>query len=129
MSTSSLSSDLPVVPRAGFWRRLVAFVIDIAIVSVPFQLVAAILFATTSGWIQYSGGITFTRCEDSREVPEGLAPPPPAGSNLARDCRVYFFGAETARRLRVGRVTRDGATTKFIWRDYMLDREGHPING
>jgi RDD family protein len=127
-----MSSDEPVRaigPRAGFWRRLLAWVIDIVVISVPFQVIAAILFATTSGWIQQSGGITFATCVESREVPDGLSPPPPAGSNFTRECRVFFFGAETARTLQVARVTKEGRITKTIWRGYMLDANGHPIDG
>src|SRR5262249_46472773 len=57
-------------------------------------------------------------------------PPPPPGSNCARECKVYaFFGAQTARSLQVGRVTKEGATTKTVWRGYMLDRHGRPIDG
>jgi uncharacterized RDD family membrane protein YckC len=104
-------------------------VIDGIIISLPFQVIAAVLFAATSGWIQQSSGITFTTCMESREIPAGLDPPPPTGSNFARECRVLFFGAETARSLQVGRVTREGTTTKAVWRGYMLDRDGHPING
>jgi uncharacterized RDD family membrane protein YckC len=62
-------------------------------------------------------------------VPDGLAPPPPAGSNFARECNVYFFGAQTARTLEVGRVTKEGASTKTVSRYYMLDRHGRPIDG
>src|SRR5262245_30361117 len=125
-------SDQPIQPigrRAGFWRRLFAFAIDIAVVSLPFQVIVAILFEATSGWIQLSGGITFTTCVDSREVPEGLVPSPPAGSNFARECRVFFFGGETVRHLQVGRITKEGSTWKAVYRGYMLDRDGHPING
>jgi hypothetical protein len=129
---SAMSSDRPIQPigrRAGFWRRLFAFAIDIAVVSLPFQVIAAILFAATSGWIQQSGGITFATCVDRREVPEGLVPSPPAGSNFARECRMFFFGAETARHLQVGRITKEGSITKVVYQAYMLDRDGHPING
>jgi RDD family len=126
---SSDQSVRPIGPRAGFWRRLLAWIIDIAVVSVPFQIIAAILFATTAGWIQQSAGITFATCVQSREIPDGLSPPPPAGFNFARECRVFFFGAETARTLQVARITKEGRITKTVWRGYMLDRDGHPIDG
>jgi uncharacterized RDD family membrane protein YckC len=126
---SATSPDEIIEPRAGFWRRFLAFVIDVIIVSLPFQVIGAILFVATSGWIQQSGGVTYTICAFIKTAPDGLAPPPPAGSNFARQCSVYFFGAETARRLQVGRVTKEGTTTKTVWRGYMLARNGHPIDG
>jgi uncharacterized RDD family membrane protein YckC len=124
-----MTSDQSIRPRAGFWRRLLALMIDIIIISLPFQISAAALFAATSGWIQQSAGITVTSCEQVERLPDGLAPLPPPGSNFARECNVYFFGAQTAKILQVGRVTKEGTTTQTVWRGYMLDLDGHPING
>jgi uncharacterized RDD family membrane protein YckC len=126
---SAMSSDEIINPRAGFWRRSLAFMIDLVIVSLPFQIIGAILFVATSGWIQQSFGVTFTNCETAQTVPDGLFPAPPAGANFARQCGVYFFGAETARRLEVGRVTIEGRTGSIVSQSYMLDRHGYPING
>jgi uncharacterized RDD family membrane protein YckC len=103
--------------------------IDGIIISLPFQVAVAILFAVTSGRIQQVSGFTYTNCSVRQTVPDGLAPPPPAGSNFARECNVYFFGAQTARTLQVGRVTKEGAITKTVSRGYMLDRQGRPIDG
>jgi uncharacterized RDD family membrane protein YckC len=115
--------------NAGFWRRYLAVMIDLVILSLLFQIIGAILFVATSGWIQQSFGVTFTNCEIAQTVPDGLFPPPPAGANFARQCRVYFFGAETARRLEVGRLTTEGNTANIVSQSYMLDRDGQPING
>jgi uncharacterized RDD family membrane protein YckC len=123
-----MTSDQPVGVRAGFWRRSLALLIDGIIISLPFQVVVAILFAATSGRIQQVGGLTYTNCSIRQTVPDGLAPPP-AGSNFARECNVYFFGAQTARTLEVGRVTKEGVVTKTVSRHYMLDRHGRPIDG
>jgi hypothetical protein len=119
--------DPPIGTRADFWRRFLTYLIDIIIVWMPIQIIAALLFATTSGWIQGTGGVTYTSCVTGPQMPESLDPPPPAGSNFARECHVYFFGAETARYVQVGRSTREGSSTTAVWRIYMLDREGHPI--
>ena len=129
-----MTSDQPVGVRAGFWRRWLALWIDGIIISLPFQVVVAILFAATSGRIQQgvdgiSAGMGLTYCSKRQAVPDGLAPPPPAGSNFARECNVYFFGAQTARTLLVGRDTKEGAITKTVSRYYMLDRHGRPIDG
>jgi hypothetical protein len=42
---------------------------------------------------------------------------------------VYFIGAQTAKFLRVERVTVEGATANIVRLDYMLDPNGHPIDG
>jgi uncharacterized RDD family membrane protein YckC len=123
-----MTSDHPAEIRAGFWRRLLAVLIDAVIISLPFQLVVAILFAATSGRIQQFSGITYANCSILQTAPDGLAPPPPAGSNFVRECNVYFFGAETARSLQVGRVMRERGSTNTVSRVYMLDPDGHPIN-
>ena len=47
----------PPRPRAGFWRRLLAFIIDMAVVLIPLQIVVTILFAQTNGAIQGSFGV------------------------------------------------------------------------
>jgi hypothetical protein len=38
---SATSPDEIIEPRAGFWRRFLAFVIDVIIVSLPFQVIGA----------------------------------------------------------------------------------------
>jgi uncharacterized RDD family membrane protein YckC len=116
-------------PRAGYWRRTLASLIDALIISAPFQLLAAILFVVTAGWIQDSSGITWTSCDSVKEIPQALAPAPPVDANIIRDCRVFFFGMETARTLFVARATKQGSTTTSVFTTYMLDRDGHSIQG
>jgi uncharacterized RDD family membrane protein YckC len=73
------------------------------------------------------GDLAYTTCSRLETAPDRLAPPPPAAANLARECNVYFLGAQTARILQVGRGIKDSAKT--AWQTYMLDRDGHPIHG
>jgi uncharacterized RDD family membrane protein YckC len=113
--------------RGGFWRRVWAFVVDVLLTMVPFQIVVAVLYPMTDGAIQISSGIVISICQNRTDVatlPSGLDPPPPAGANYTSACRASFFGLETARWLTVGRETREGAITKKVWRTYALDREG-----
>lgn len=127
-----MSLDPPASVRAGLLRRCFAVLIDYFIISVPFQLIVAILFMATSGRIQqFGGGVTYASCASLKNIPDGivLAPPPPAGSNFARECSVYFFGAQTGRSLQVGRVIRHGASTQTISRSYLLDRDSQPVDG
>jgi uncharacterized RDD family membrane protein YckC len=116
------------LPRAGFWRRWLATIIDMIVVIVPFQVVAAILFAVTVGGVQMNSGL-FTSCAPATTVPKALDPPPPHDSNFATNCHVSFFGATTGATLIVGRTTREGTTTTTVRQGYMLDAEGKPING
>ena len=116
------------LPRAGFWRRWLALLIDVIIVMLPFQILAAILFAMTAGMIQMESGF-FSYCVDGKTIPQGLNPPPPHDSNAMRVCRISFFGAPTGAVLTVARVTREGNTTTTVSQGYMLDKEGTPIQG
>jgi uncharacterized RDD family membrane protein YckC len=118
-------------PRAGFWRRLIAFIIDGIIVSLPIQILVVVLFALTNGAVQTTSGIAFSNCLKTpqlSELPQGLDPPPPTGSNRAVICSTSLFGLETARRLTVSRVTKDGVVTKTFSRTYALDAQGNPRN-
>jgi uncharacterized RDD family membrane protein YckC len=125
--------------RAGFWRRVVAFLIDTLIVSMVVQLMVAFLFFATSGRLQMLGDLSYTSCSAPATVPNGLVPPLPAGVNYARECTITtFFGAPTAKILQVGRtkdgtVSRNGkvvtTTSREILQTYRLDQDGRPVNG
>jgi uncharacterized RDD family membrane protein YckC len=115
-------------PRAGFWRRTMALVIDTIVVSLPIQILVVLLFALSNGAVQTTSGIAFNNCLVTAELPQGLNPPPPAGSNRAVICRTSFFGLETARRLIVSRVTKEGIVTKTFSRTYALDAQGKPTS-
>jgi hypothetical protein len=116
----------PDASRAGFWRRLISTLIDAVIVIVPFQVLAAILFAVTAGGVQMNSGL-FTACAPATTVPKALHPPPPHDSNFATACHVSFFGATTGATLIVGRTTREGTVTKTVTQGYMVDADGKPI--
>jgi hypothetical protein len=116
------------LPRAGFWRRWLATLIDSVVVMFPFQILAAVLFAMTAGTVQMDSGF-YRYCAAANTVPQSLDPPPPHDSNFARVCRISFFGAPTGAILTVGRVTRDGSATTTVSQGYMLDKDGTPIHG
>jgi uncharacterized RDD family membrane protein YckC len=117
------------LPRAGFWRRWAATLIDWIVVAVPFQVLAVVLFASTAGFVQMHGGLFVNSCEIAKTIPQSLNPPPPHDSNFARVCRVSLFGATTGVTLTVGRFTQEGSTTKTVTQGYMLDQAGNPIDG
>jgi uncharacterized RDD family membrane protein YckC len=115
-------------PRAGFWRRFLSLLIDVIIVTLPFQAVAAVLFAATAGYIQMQSGF-FSECQNGKDIPQALSPPPPRDSNFMRVCRTSFFGATSGATLTVGRTTKEGTTTTTVSQIYMLDKDGTVING
>jgi uncharacterized RDD family membrane protein YckC len=115
-------------PRAGFWRRFLSLLIDVIVVTLPFQAVAAVLFAATAGYIQMQSGF-FKACQDGKDIPQALSPPPPRDSNFMRVCRTSFFGATSGATLTVGRVTKEGTTTTKVGQTYLLDKDGTVING
>ena len=117
-------------PSAGFWRRLLAIIVDCLFVLLPFMILASILFPLTDGAVQMPSGI-YRECrnvEISNQL-ANLAPAPPEQSNFAVECQSIFLGFQTARILVVGRTTRDGATTKSISQSYMLNSKGKLVNG
>jgi RDD family len=114
------------LPRAGFWRRWLSLIIDILVVIIPFQMLAAVLFVTSAGMIQMNTGL-FQTCETGKTIPQGLDPPPPQDSNFFRVCETSFFGATTGAMLTVGRVTGEGNNTTRVVQTYMLDEDGATI--
>lgn len=116
------------LPRAGFWRRLIAVLIDALVIVIPFQLIAAILFAMTAGKVQMFSGVTTQQC-DKATIPLLLDPPPPHDANFAQICRFKFFEATTGVLLTVGRTTKEGAVTKTLNQSYMVDEKGDPVDG
>jgi uncharacterized RDD family membrane protein YckC len=120
-----LPAQPPPPLRAGFWRRLWAFVVDALLICVPLQIAVAALYPVTNGKIQLSSGIAFNIC--NANVPVAALPPavnpPSMHANAASICRSTFFGLETARWLTVSRVSREGVVTKTFSVNYRLDRD------
>jgi uncharacterized RDD family membrane protein YckC len=112
--------------RAGFWRRVLALLVDAALVLIPLQVVVAILFTITNGAIQGNFGFTITTCSPVGDLPEGVQPPPPEGFNQIADCRISLIGFDTARSLTVTKVTQDGNTTRTVFQSYVLGADGKP---
>jgi hypothetical protein len=88
-----MASDQPAEVRAGFWRRWLALLIDGIIISLPFQLMVAILFAATSGRIQQFGGITYVSLENA--IPFMTGWPEPLSCALEESSRERFLHALT----------------------------------
>ena len=125
----------PTLARAGFWRRFGAFAVDFLLVAIPFQLIAAALFAVSNGMIQSGSGLLANSCVDLDAVPPGLQTMI-ENPNEVRDCRKTFFGLDTARELSVSRVEKVSETfttrvTERFWLDangQLTDRLGNRID-
>ena len=109
--------------RAGFWRRILAFLVDMAVILVPLQIVVAVLFAQTNGRIQGNFGFTLNSCTALSQLPEGLQTQI-ANPTHATDCTKSFFGFPTARLLMVSRSTTEGAVTSTVSEGFWLDASG-----
>lgn len=110
---------------AGFWRRLLAALIDSAIVLIPLQLVVAVLFITTNGRIQGDFGFATSVCTEVA-IPAVIDPPPPPDSNYAIRCDSSLFGLRTSSVLHVGVETASANMTTRTEVTYRLDGNGLP---
>jgi len=109
-----MTSDQRGGVRAGFWRRALSLFIDYTVISLPFQLIVAFLFVPTGCRIQmYTGAPYVQSCSVLNTLPDGLAPPPPAGSNFARECKVYaFLGRRRGEAFRLGVSPKKGRSRR-----------------
>src|SRR5262249_55211066 len=107
--------------RAGVWRRLAALLIDMIAVALVLQASALVLFPLTHGRVQFADGIYAIKCSKLDALPAGVLVPPDFNANVIIDCQNRVFGLLSARGLRVQRVTTNGAFTKEIHIDSMLD--------
>jgi hypothetical protein len=124
------------LPRAGFWRRAIAWIIDalltLLITSIIIGVPVSWLFAVTNGSVQF-GLLNIGKCAPPALsiLPGNLDPPPLRGWNFAVDCRSYLLGlTETARVLTVGKVSTvnhgNYRTTTSISTSYGLGADGLP---
>jgi uncharacterized RDD family membrane protein YckC len=112
--------------RAGFWRRALAILIDLALIAFISTITGVLLFGPTDGRIRVGSAlIDFTRC--SRVDPQQLTlpDPPPFHITNADRCTKAFFGIVHDRILRVAEITHSGATTYTRWMTYPVDADGH----
>ena len=115
--------------RGGFWRRLLALVIDTVMVGIAFGLLLQTLaipaYSLSHGRIQYSEWARWTECKSvpipAEDVTEDFHP------NVATECVSTFFGYPVSHTLTVGEETRTAnGHSSFAWH-YGLDADGHRI--
>jgi hypothetical protein len=131
---------LPVVPvdtlefrscefqRSGFWRRVLALVIDVIIVTLLAQCLAMALFPLSGGRVQFANGFNLMYCDKLDAVPEGVNVPADFGATSITDCRQGPLpGLPSSRLLRVNKFTQDGAITRTRTITGFLDTSGKPV--
>jgi hypothetical protein len=109
--------------RAGFWRRFLAFLADMAVVLVPLQIVVALLFAQTNGFVQGGFGFSSSSCVALTQLPEGLQTQI-VNPTEATDCTKSLFGFPTSRMLTVARSKTEGGFTSTVSESFWLDSNG-----
>ena len=125
-----LSPDPFVLPRAGFWRRVIAFTIDSLIVGVIIAVLGTLAFSLSRGRVQTAPfALTTSTCLGLNDIPPGLSPPPPDNSNHASLCTSGSFpGLPMQRALVVGRyVSVDGGESD-VSRSYPLDADDSTVD-
>ena len=116
--------------RAGFWRRVIAYSIDAVIAFAPLQIMAAVLFWATAGWVQLNTGVfLYPSCEASREILESGATSSSNGAKYSTECTTGFLGFETGRRLIFSKDGVHGPFTTRILKSHLLDTNGRVIQG
>jgi uncharacterized RDD family membrane protein YckC len=116
----------PPRPRAGFYRRCGAALIDALVVSAAIQLLVVVLFAATHGAVETTNGFQVWNCQRHvaiADLPKDLVPAPPERADSAVICKESFFGLETARRLTVSRAKGHAEEAS---QSYMLDANDRP---
>jgi uncharacterized RDD family membrane protein YckC len=113
--------------RAGFWRRTLAILIDLALIALVVTVAGVLLFGPTDGRVRIGGALVdVARCSsvDPRIV---LANPPPFHITNARRCTKSFLGLVHDRTLQVAEVTRSGAITYRRAMTYPVDADGRVV--
>ncbi len=113
--------------RGGFWRRVTAFAVDIAIATLLLQVLAFALYPATGGRVQFPGGFMLLYCDQLKAVPEGFDVPADFVPTTIVDCRQGLFQLTSARALNLVRVTQNGAFTTRKQITYLRDAEGKPV--
>jgi uncharacterized RDD family membrane protein YckC len=114
--------------RAGFWRRALAILIDLALITLIVTVAGVLLFGLTDGRVRISVAlIDVTRCSNVDPQRLVLANPPPFHITDARRCTKSFLGLVHDRTLQVDEVTRSGTITYRRGMTYPVDADGRVV--
>jgi uncharacterized RDD family membrane protein YckC len=114
--------------RAGFWRRVLAISIDLALIALVATVAGVLLFGPTNGRVRIGGAlIDVTRCSSVDPQQILLANPPLFHITNARRCTKSFFGLVHDRTLQIAEVTRSGTITYTRSMTYPVDVDGRVV--
>lgn len=114
--------------RAGFWRRIIAFTVDIFIVMLLLQPVAIFAYSLTDGRIQLSSKIISGQydCTTLTALPPTITVTA-FEPNYIFSCRSTMLGRTVSHLMEIGRKTRSGDTTTDGSVTVALDESDRPI--
>jgi membrane associated rhomboid family serine protease/lipoprotein NlpI len=98
------------VDRAGIWRRGFALLVDLIVVEVVLQLIAAVLLPLSNGHVIDTNSV-FTSCESATVQPAGVTIPAAFESGTRSICTQSILGLPTSRQYVVQNQSRGSLTT------------------
>jgi hypothetical protein len=117
------------LPRAGFWRRTAAVLLDCLIILVPLQVLVVLGFALMNGAVQGEFGFAIRSCIVSAATPELVArlQDAPAGTSVVTYCRTSLLGFDTAGALIATANVQDRTGSGSVMTTSVSKR--YPVNG
>lgn len=107
--------------RAGFWRRLVALLVDCIVLTALVQAATLVLYPLSDGRLQTNGLLRFVDCQSVTQLPAGVTVPAEYSASGIKACRVSLLGLEFAHYLEAAPLETSDSTDP--WRR-PLDRTG-----
>ena len=115
--------------RAGFWRRAIAFVIDVCLIGLLISVIGVISFRLTDGRTRLSSGLfDISICSKADPQKIGLPIPPNFNVTEADDCTKGFLGLQHDRVVTITEITESGSVVYKRSFSYALDSNGHPTD-
>lgn len=114
--------------RGGFWRRIIAWCVDMTIVILLLQIGGIVGYALTDGRIQASSGFGSVLCVGRAEPPAGLPIPESFRVDFVTECTTSLFGATHSKVAKVGRRTRVENIRREESVDARLDAAGRYVS-
>jgi uncharacterized RDD family membrane protein YckC len=113
--------------RAGFWRRALAFTIDLCLIGLLISVTGVFSFRLTDGRVRLSSAVfDISICSKADPQQIGLQIPQHFNVSTAQDCTKTFFGLEHDRIVTITEVTQSGSVTYKRSITYPLDLNGRP---
>ncbi len=100
--------------RAGFWRRVIAFVLDLILICALIACIGVVLAGATDGKVRVANTLVdYATCTTGGPKPEDLQLPSDFKITAIRRCTHYVFGKAHDWSLGVFEVTRTGPNSTY----------------